>query len=105
MLIFSVGYFAVFAVFVLLYLRAYRKREQLELTSWNFSTRLAAFRRYMLHCGIAIVSIASVLLGGPQMASVAGMIYMLTGVVMAVHGTVMGKRRRRLENKIASSRA
>ena len=45
MLIFGIGYFAIFLVFVLLHLHAYRRREQLELNRWNDLTRLAAFKR------------------------------------------------------------
>ena len=103
MLIFGVGYLAVFSVFVLLYLRAYKKREELELNRLELFDTLSSVQEYMLHCSIAIISIASVLIGGPQMASVSGIIYMLTGVVMAVHGTVMGKRRRRLEKQLVAT--
>jgi hypothetical protein len=37
------------------------------------------------------------------MAGIAGIVYMLTGVVMAVHGTIMGRRRRKLEKSLAAT--
>jgi hypothetical protein len=37
------------------------------------------------------------LIGGAKLSGAAGMVYMLTRVLMGVHGTINGKRRRRLE--------
>lgn len=96
MLIFSVGYFAVFAVFVLLHLHAYRKREVLELNTVERFDTISSIQESGLNCGVAIASIGIVLIGGARYASYAGMIYMLTGVVMAAHGFVMGSRRQKL---------
>jgi uncharacterized membrane protein len=96
MLIFSVGYFAVFVVFVLLHVHAYRKREMLELnTVERFDTR-SSIQESGLNCAIALVSIGIVLIGGARYSGFAGMIYMLTGIVMGVHGYVMGSRRANL---------
>jgi uncharacterized membrane protein len=96
MLIFSVGYFAVFVVFVLLHVHAYRKREMLELnTVERFDTR-SSIQESGLNCAIALVSIGIVLIGGARYSGFAGMIYMLTGIVMGVHGYVMGSRRAKL---------
>lgn len=103
MLIFGVGYLAVFGVFVLLYLRAYKKRDELQLDRLELFDTLSSVQEYLLHCSIAVISISTVLIGGPRMAGVAGIVYMLTGVVMAVHGTVMGKRRRRLQKTVATT--
>ena len=96
MLIFSVGYFAVFAVFVLLYLHAYRKREMLELTRVERFDTLSSVQESSLNCGIALLSILIVLIGGARYAGWAGIIYMGTGIVMGVHGYVMGSRRQKL---------
>lgn len=96
MLIFSIGYFAVFAVFVLLYLHAYRKREMLELTRLERFDTLSSVQESSLNCGIALLSILIVLIGGARYAGWAGIIYMGTGIVMGVHGYVMGSRRQKL---------
>jgi transmembrane protein TMEM174 (potassium channel) len=97
MIIFSLGYLAVFGVFVLLYWHAYRKREALELNDLErFDTRESILEGG-LNCGIAILSLLIVIVGGAGRAGLAGMAYMLTGVVMTLNGMIMGRRRRSLE--------
>jgi len=99
MLIFGVGYLAVFVVFVLLYWHAYRKRAALDLNQLEVFDTRNSIQESALNCGVALFSIGLVLVGGPRFAGLAGISYMLTGVVMAVNGTVMGARRRKLENQ------
>ena len=96
MIIFSLGYLAVFGVFVLLYWHAYRRREALELNLLEqFDTR-GSILEGALNCGIAIVSLLIVAIGGAARAGFAGMAYMLIVVVMTINGIVVGKRRRKL---------
>jgi hypothetical protein len=94
MLIFGVGYLAIFAVFVLLYLYAYSRREQLELNQLEVFDTKSGIQESILNCGIALLSISLVWFGGYKFSGLAGMVYMLTGVVMATHGFIMGARRR-----------
>ena len=101
MLIFSIGYFAVFAVFVLLHLHAYRKREMLELNTVERFDTISSIQESGLNCAIALLSIGIVLIGGARYSSFAGIIYMLTGVVMTVHGYVMGSRRGKLVKQLS----
>jgi len=97
MVIFDLGYLAVFGVFVLLFWHAYRKRQELELNELErFDTR-ESIQESALNCGIAVVSLMIVFIGGAGRAGLAGMAYMLTPVVMSVNGMIMGKRRKRLE--------
>ena len=105
MLIFSLGYFAVFAVFVLLHLHAYRKREMLELNTVERFDTLSSIQESGLNCAIALTSIGIVVIGGARYSSFAGMIYMLTGIIMGVHGYVMGSRRGKLLKQIESAPA
>ena len=98
--IFSLGYLAVFGVFVLLYWHAYRRRDALELNELErFDTRESILEA-ALNCGIAIVSLLIVFIGGAGRAGLAGVAYMLTAIVMTLHGMIMGRRRRRLEQKL-----
>jgi uncharacterized membrane protein len=99
MLIFGAGYLAVFGVFVLLYLHAYRKRKELDLNKFELLDTRASLQESALHCLIAVLSMLIILIGGAQYAGWAGITYMLTGVVMGTHGTIMGKRRRRMEKE------
>ena len=97
MIIFGVGYIAVFGVFALLYWHAYRKRAQLELNELEtFDTR-TDIRESLLNVGIGVVSLAFAVFGGGRFAAISGMTYMLTPVVMTLHGTLNGRRRRKLE--------
>jgi len=101
MIIFNVGYLAVFAVFVLLFWHAYRRRQALDLNELEkFDTRHSILESG-LNCGIALLSLAIVVFGGPGRAGLAGMAYMLTPIVMTVNGMLMGKRRKKLEQAAA----
>lgn len=100
MLIFGFGYLAVFAVFVLLHLHAYRKREQLELTKMERFDTLSSIQESALNCGIALVSISIIFFAGSRYSGLAGVCYMMTGLVMAVHGFIMGARRKKLEKRL-----
>ncbi len=93
MLVFGAGYFAVFLVFVLLYLHAYRKRHELQLSEIEIFDTRTSIQENGLNCGIALLSMTLVVLGGTRLAGLAGLVYMLTGVVLSIHGVIMGKRR------------
>jgi uncharacterized membrane protein len=100
MTIFNLGYLAVFGVFVLLFWHAYRKREALELNELErFDTRESMLES-ALNCGIAIVSLLVLVIGGVGRAGLAGMAYMLTPIVMTLNGKIMGGRRKKLETRI-----
>ena len=99
MVIFDLGYLAVFGVFVLLFWHAYRKRAELQLNELEqFDTRLS-IQDSILNCGIAIISLLIIVIGGPSHAGLAGMVYMLSAVVFTLNGMIMGKRRKRLEQR------
>lgn len=96
MTIFNLGYLAVFGVFVLLFWHAYRKREDLDLNELErFDTR-ESIQESALNCGIAVLSLLVVVVGGSGRAGLAGMAYMLTPIVMMVNGKIMGRRRKKL---------
>jgi len=96
MLIFGAGYFAVFAVFVLLYAHAYRKRHELQLNAFEVFDTRNDIQANMLNCLIAVVSISMVWFGGSRLSGLAGMTYMFTGVVLGINGFIMGMRRGRM---------
>jgi hypothetical protein len=104
MLIFGVGYVAVFGVFVLLYWHAYRQRAMLDLNELEtFDTR-ADIQESALNVGIGSLSIGVAAIGGGRFAGIAGMTYMLCPVVLTAHGTMMGRRRRKLEDRFEPRR-
>jgi hypothetical protein len=105
MIIFNLGYLAVFGVFVLLFWHAYRKRQALELNELErFDTR-ASIQESAFNSGIAVLSLLIVGIGGPARAGLAGMAYMLTPLVLTVNGRLMGRRRRRLQTTASDAQA
>ena len=105
MIIFGVGYVAVFVVFALLYARAYRKRAELELNTLEvFDTRVE-IESLLLQVAIGLLSIAIAALGGWRFAGPSGWVYGLIGPTLTVHGRVRGKQRKRMEADIRATSA
>jgi hypothetical protein len=101
MVIYGIGFSAVFFSFALLYWRAYAKRRTLGLDALGaFDTRSAIWE----NVGVGAVGLVSILIavaGGPGMTAIAGVSYALIGVVKGVHGYWHGSRRARLESALA----
>jgi hypothetical protein len=84
----------VFAVFVLLYVHAWRKREELELNAEEPRQTIERLGANSCFVAIGVLSLAVALFGGPQSAGWAGLVYMLIAPVITVYYTLMGRRRR-----------
>ena len=104
MIIFGAGYIAVFGVFVLLYWHAYRQRGALELNELEVFDTRGEIQESALNVGVGTLSVAIAILGRGRYSFMAGMVYMLNAIVLPVHGTLMGKRRRKLEERFSQSR-
>jgi len=104
MIIFGAGYIAVFGVFVLLYGHAYRQRGALELNELEVLDTRSDIQESALNVGVGTLSVAIAVLGRGRYSFVAGMVYMLNAIVLPVHGTLMGKRRRKLEERFGQSK-
>jgi uncharacterized membrane protein len=96
--IYGAGIIALYLLLALLYVHAYRKRGELELTPVEAFDTKAGIVGHLLAAAIGVVSIVIALTVPPRMVGLAGYAYFLFGPVMAVYGTVAGRRRRRLEN-------
>ena len=101
MAIFGIGFVAVFAVFALLYLHAYRKRSELQLNELEIFDTRARIQESVLYVLIGILSIIVAYLGGPHFGGLAGLTYWLIGPVQFTHGWMMGRRRKKLEDDSA----
>jgi hypothetical protein len=102
MVVFSIGYVAVFAVFALLYWRAYIKRGELELNRLEVLDTRAEWEEHLLHVSIGLISIGLASRGDRNFAALAGYCYALIGPVMTVHGMMVGKKRRKLEASLTA---
>jgi Endosomal/lysosomal potassium channel TMEM175 len=97
MIIFGLGYVAIFGVFILLHLHAYRKRLELALNELEMFDTRSSIQESALNCAVGLLSICIALFGG-KYAPLSGPTYMLIGIIMTFHGMITGKRRRRLEH-------
>ncbi|MEX0879334.1 MAG: hypothetical protein WEB59_08845 [Thermoanaerobaculia bacterium] len=80
----------------LLYVHAFRRRRDLELTALEIFDTKSSIVTHLLAAGIGAVSCVVALTVPPRMAGLAGFAYFLFGPVLAIHGTLAGRRRRRL---------
>src|SRR5947209_179376 len=99
--VYGVGFAAVFAIFTLLYMHAYRKRRALELNELEtYDTRMW-LQENALMVAVGALSVAIAVFGGTRHAFLSGMTYWLIAPVQFAHGLMMGRRRRRLEERTA----
>ena len=99
MLIYGLGFIAVFACFSLLYLRAARSKE-LELDQVERLDAGSWMRHYLIFVGVGCLSVAIVLADGPLF--LAGVIYSLLGPLCHWNGSVARRRSRELEQRLAA---
>lgn len=84
MVIYGLGYVAIFGIFLLLHVHALRRATALELTSFErFDTR-TAIRENALNVAVGTISV--LLAGFAQLPGPAGYIYCLVGPLMMLHG-------------------
>lgn len=104
--IYGGGYAAVFLVLALLYLHAWRKREELAL---NQLERMKTRHSLIDHTAMVIVGLASAALALSlplRWVGLAGYSYFVIGVYFTLAGTIFGKRKRLLMKSMsAKSRA
>ena len=93
--IYGIGYVAVFVVFSFMYLYALRKRQLLHLSRLDLFDARYAIESNLINIGTGLGSIALAVLGAPP--AVAGFFYLVLGPVRAVHGARSGRRRHALE--------
>lgn len=101
LLVYGAGFAAVFAIFALLYLHAYRRRGTLELTELECFDTWSEFQENALMSFVGVVSISLALTRNPRYMTLAGMSYWLIGPIMYIHGHLRGRRRKRLEQHLA----
>lgn len=96
MIIFGIGFTAVFLIFVLLHLHAYRKRNELELNELEIHDTRAQIQDSALNVAVGLLSIVLVLAGGRRFVIWSILVYWLIGPLQTINGVTMGRRRRRL---------
>jgi uncharacterized membrane protein len=99
--VYGAGFAAVFAIFALLYLHAYRRRSALELNELESFDTVTSAQENALMALVGTFSVALALTRNPRYMTAAGMSYGLIGPVMYLHGHLRGRRRKRLAQNLA----
>jgi uncharacterized membrane protein len=100
MIVFSLGYVAIFLIFALLFYHADRKHEGLALTSLERYDTRTSISQSLINLGVGIASILIAFLGGARHAGLSGLIYPITlAPLLTVHGMLRGRRRHFLEKE------
>ncbi len=95
-LIYGAGIIALYLLMALLYVHAFRRRRDLELTALEIFDTKSSIVTHLLAAGIGAVSCVVALTVPPRMTGLAGFAYFLFGPVLAIQGTLAGRRRKRL---------
>ncbi len=94
--VYGLGFATVFFVFALLHLRAYRKREALELDACEqFMTRAAIWHHLALG-SIGLLNVCLALILPMRYAGMAGWAYLLIAVVETVYGSIESDQQRKI---------
>jgi len=96
MIIYALGFIAVSGIFVVLYARAYRRRNDLELNELETIDTKSSVHSHLLNIGVGILSIAMIGVGGTGSTAWAGMTYWLIGPLQAINGITTAKRKKRI---------
>jgi uncharacterized membrane protein len=101
--IYGAGFVLIFLMFGLLYLQAYRRRAQLELSTLEVFDVRATGGEHLVSASVGGIATAIALLAPPPYPVFSGFSYFLMGPAHYVYGTQVGKRRRALEQSLAAS--
>jgi hypothetical protein len=93
MVVYALGFIAIFGIFVLLYRHAWNQRTALGLDENERFATAGYVQFYLIFVGVGLLSLAIALLGGDRMLGVAGFSYGLIGPALGVHGYLRGKKR------------
>lgn len=96
MTVYGLGFMAVFGIFFLLYLHAWRRREELELDAVECYDTVTSLQHLPIYVGVGLLSIAIVQVGGDRAAFWSGISYSLIGPLAATHGMWRDRRRARM---------
>lgn len=103
MMIFGAGYMAVFLLFALMHLNAYRLRDTLELSELELYDTVDNVRESLLNVGIGAASVLLSAFGGDMGPLLGGMAYWLVGPLLYLHGWFSGRARRQLQARVAAA--
>jgi uncharacterized membrane protein len=99
MRIYAAGFAAVFILFALMYLHAYKLRQQLGLNAVEVSETRTAMQENALTAAVSVISFA-IAFRNPAWA---GWWFFVLGPALGIHGAILGKRTRLLAEKLGAT--
>jgi hypothetical protein len=103
--IYSSGFVAIFVLFALLYRRALSKRDELGLSEIEVFDARNNIAHHLISAGVGVLSLAIASVGPLEFAPIAPTVYFLMGPAHFAHGTVSGRKRRLMEERLAGESA
>lgn len=103
MLIYNLGFIALFSIFALLYRHALAQKHGLGLDTLALFDARAGQRVHLISIGIGVTAVMLMLLLPRRFAGMSGMAYMLMGPVHGFHGARYGRDRVRLLASLAAA--
>jgi uncharacterized membrane protein len=101
--IYGLGFTSIFFLYAMLYRHALKKRDELQLNAVELiDTRTHVFM-FAANVGIGLLSVTLAWTLPDQLVGVAGFIYFLIGIMAGTIGTIMGNRRRRIEEQMINN--
>ncbi|HEV8201524.1 MAG TPA: TMEM175 family protein [Candidatus Polarisedimenticolia bacterium] len=97
MIVYGLGYIALFGAFWLLYNHAWRRRDQLDLNALERYDTVSTMQEAAINLGVAALSVLIAFFADYHYAGIAGLTYMLLAPVMTAYGSYRGRRRKKLE--------
>ena len=97
MIIYGLGFVGIFTLYLLMYIHAWRKREELDLNRVEIFDTVTSIWMYGSYIVIGLISCAMAFLNSQRMVAWAGLIYWLIGPVSGVIGWRRGNARLRVE--------
>jgi hypothetical protein len=96
MILYGLGFFAIFGTFALLYGHALRRRQELELDPQEILLTRSSIESHLITAGVALFSVALAAVLPEGASGWAGWAYFLLGPAHAARGFWTGRRARRL---------
>ena len=103
--IYGAGFVVLFTVFALLYLQAYRKRDELGLDALATFDVRASLGAHLVSAGVGAVASLIALFAPSPFPALSGFTYFLMGPSHWVYGVRSGRRRKSLEEGLAGEAA
>jgi hypothetical protein len=97
LIVYGAGFVAVFLTLTLLYYRAWRARDRLDLDALERYDTRTSLEHYSLYVLIGLLSVSIAAFGGASASFWAGMTYFLLGPAAGFHGALRGRKRRAVE--------